>query len=109
MNALLAAQLPNGGWFWAFIKPGQIDPGKDQSDVDATGRVLQLIAEPLSLECLTATYGQPRPISQAGNWPVAARVSAGQMPENANSTGLVIAGLQGPATILTLRRFGPAP
>ena len=49
VNALLAAQLPNGGWFWAFIEPSQIDPSKDQSDVDATGRVLQLLAGQLRL------------------------------------------------------------
>ena len=60
VNALLAAQLPNGGWFWAFIEPSQIDPSKDQSDVDATGRVLQLLAGQLDLQCLTATYGRAR-------------------------------------------------
>ena len=60
VNALLAAQLPNGGWFWAFIEPGQIDPSKDQGDIDATGRVLQLLAGPLGMQCLTATYGRVR-------------------------------------------------
>ena len=95
VNALLAAQLPNGGWFWAFIEPGQIDPGKDQSDVDTTGRVLQLLAGPLGLQCLTATYGRAAAYLAggqlaSGGW----GVRAGQAPENANSTGLVIAGLR---------------
>ena len=64
MNALLAAQLPNGGWFWAFIDPGQIDPSKDQSDVDATGRVLQLLAGQLDLQCLTAYLRARRDLSR---------------------------------------------
>ena len=95
VNALLAAQLPNGGWFWAFIEPGQIDPSKDQSDVDATGRVLQLLAGQLDLQCLTATYGRAAAYLAggqlaSGGW----GVRAGQAPENANSTGLVVAGLR---------------
>jgi hypothetical protein len=95
VNALLAAQLPNGGWFWAFIEPGQIDPGQDQSDIDATGRVLQTLAGPLGLQCLTATYGRAAAYLASGQlasggW----GVRAGQAPENANSTGLVIAGLR---------------
>ena len=95
VNALLAAQLPNGGWFWAFIDPGQIDPSKDQSDVDATGRVLQLLAGPLGVQCLSATYGRAAAYLAggqlaSGGW----GVRAGQAPENANSTGLVIAGLR---------------
>ena len=95
VNALLAAQLPNGGWFWAFIEPSQIDPSKDQSDIDATGRVLQLLAGPLGLQCLTATYGRAATYLAggqltSGGW----GVRAGQAPENANSTGLVIAGLR---------------
>ena len=95
VNALLAAQLPNGGWFWAFIEPGQIDPSKDQSDVDATGRVLQLLAGPLGLQCLTATFERAAAYLAdgqlaSGGW----GVRAGQAPENANSTALVIAGLR---------------
>jgi hypothetical protein len=94
VNALLAAQLPNGGWFWAFIEPGQIDPSKDQSDIDATGRVLQTLAGPLGLQCLAATYGRAAAYLAggqlaSGGW----GVRASQTPENANSTGLVIAGL----------------
>jgi len=95
VNALLAAQLPNGGWFWAFIVPGQIDPSKDQSDVDATGRVLQLLAGQLDLQCLAATYG--RAVAYLAGGQLASGgwgVRAGQTPENANSTGLVIAGLR---------------
>lgn len=95
VNALLTAQLPNGGWFWAFVEPGQIDPSKDQSDVDATGRVLQTLAGPLGMQCLTATYGRAATYLAggqlaSGGW----GVRAGQAPENANSTGLVIAGLR---------------
>jgi hypothetical protein len=95
INALLAAQLPNGGWFWAFIDPGQIDPSKDQSDVDATGRVLQLLAGQLDLQCLTASYGRAATYLAggqlaSGGW----GGRAGQAPENANSTGLVVAGLR---------------
>jgi hypothetical protein len=95
INALLAAQLPNGGWFWAFIDPGQIDPSKDQSDVDATGRVLQLLAGQLKLQCLATTYGRATAYLAggqltSGGW----GVRVGQAPENANSTGLVIAGLR---------------
>ena len=95
VNALLAAQLPNGGWFWAFIEPKDIDPSKDQSDVDATGRVLQLLAVQLRLPCLAATYGRASAYLAggqlaSGGW----GVRAGQAPENANSTGLVIGGLR---------------
>jgi hypothetical protein len=95
VNALLTAQLPNGGWFWAFIEPGQIDSSKDQSDVDATGRVLQLLAGPMGLQCLSATYGRAAAYLAggqlaSGGW----GVRAGQAPENANSTGLVVAGLR---------------
>ena len=94
LNALLAAQLPNGGWFWAFIDPGQIDPTKDQSDVDATGRVLQLLAGPAGVRCISAYARAAAYLAggqlTSGGW----GVRAGQTPENANSTGLVIAGLR---------------
>jgi len=94
VNALLAAQLPNGGWFWAFVDPGQIDPSKDQSDVDATGRVLQLLAGNVGVRC-TAAYERAAAYLAggqltSGGW----GVRAGKAPENANSTGLVIAGLR---------------
>lgn len=92
--ALLQAQLPNGGWFWAFVEPSQIDPTLDQSDVDATGRVLQLLAQHAGLRCVPA-YGRATAYLAAGQlasggW----GVRAGQAPENANSTALVVAGLR---------------
>ena len=95
VNALLAAQLPSGGWFWAFIEPGQVDPNKDQGDIDATGRVLQLLAGPLGMQCLTATYGRAAAYLAggqlaSGGW----GGRAGQAPQNANSTSLVIVGLR---------------
>jgi len=92
VNALLAAQLPSGGWSWAFPDPAQPLP---QPDADSTGRVLQTLAGPLGLQCLTATYGRAAAYLAggqlaSGGW----GVQAGQAPENANSTGLVIAGLR---------------
>jgi len=94
LNALLAAQLPNGGWFWAFVDPSEIDPNKDQSDVDATGRVLQLLAGNVGVRCTAAFERAAAYLAggqlASGGW----GVRASQAPENANSTGLVIAGLR---------------
>ena len=42
LQALLQAQLPDGGWFWSF-------DGQD-SDVDTTGRVLMLLAGPAGVQ-----------------------------------------------------------
>jgi len=94
INALFGAQLPNGGWFWAFVESSQVDPALDQSDVDATGRGLQLLAQHAGLRCAHA-YGRATAYLAAGQltsggW----GVRAGQDPENANSTALAIAGLR---------------
>lgn len=94
VNALFDAQLPNGGWFWGFIDPSQIDPAMDQSDVDATGRVLQLLTDQVGVRCSVAFERATAYLAggqlATGGW----GGRAGQGPENANSTGLAIAGLR---------------
>jgi hypothetical protein len=88
LDALLAAQRPDGGWFWSFDGA--------TSDVDTTGRVLQLLAAHAGVRCAPA-------LAQAADYLAAAQVSTGGWgvypapnpnPANANSTALAVAGLR---------------
>ena len=84
-QALAAAQLPGGGWFWRF------DGAK--ADVDTTGRVLQLLASQASLNKSASFIRAARYLfaeEEAGGW----GVSYLPGPPNANSTALAIAGLR---------------
>lgn len=96
VQALLQAQLTDGGWFWSF--------DAEQSDVDTTGRVLQVLAGQARLREPTA-FGRAahylcRQQLGRGGW----NVGQDAGPANANSTALAVAGLravgfdpQGPA------------
>jgi len=86
VQALLDAQLDDGGWSWSFDGA--------RSDVDTTGRVLQVMAGQLGVReepALTeaALYLCRQQQSDAG-WGVG-NVAA---PSNANSTALAVAGLR---------------
>ena len=50
VNALLLAQLPDGGWFWSF---GDDQNPVTESDVDTTGRVMQVLAGQMGVRCVT--------------------------------------------------------
>ncbi len=84
LTTVLAAQLPDGGWFWSF--------DATQSDVDSTGRVLQLfgLAGVRDTAVLTraAAYLEKQQAAEGG-WGVG--YLAG--PANANSTALAVGGL----------------
>jgi hypothetical protein len=85
LDALFKAQLPDGGWFWSF-------DGK-KSDVDTTGRVLQVLAGAAKQQN-AAAYGRAADLlarSQLpeGGWNVGYQVG----PANANSTALAVGGL----------------
>jgi hypothetical protein len=90
INALFAAQLPNGGWSWAFPDPAQPSP---QPDVDTTGRVMQLLADMMGVQ-------QPGAYERAAKYLFAYEIAGGwgatnrSGPPNANSTALAIAGLR---------------
>jgi hypothetical protein len=85
LNALFKAQLPDGGWFWSF-------EGK-KSDVDTTGRVLQVLAEVAKRQNARA-YGRAASflaqtqLTESG-WNVGYQAGAA----NANSTALAVGGL----------------
>ena len=88
LAALFQAQLPDGGWFWAF------DSQAGESDVDTTGRVLQVLAEHAGVRC-AAAYARAAAYLAAGQldsggW----GVYAGKAPANANSTALAVTGLR---------------
>lgn len=84
LDALLNAQLSDGGWFWSF--DGQ------QSDVDTTGRVLQLLAADMAFSAPQAYARAAGLLEQlqtaAGGWGVG---PAGA--PNGNSTALAVSGL----------------
>jgi hypothetical protein len=90
VDAMFTAQLPDGGWSWAFPDPTLPLP---QPDVDSTGRVLQL---------LTGIPGvkTPEAYTRAARYLYASEVAGGWRPTkqsgtpNANSTALAIAGLR---------------
>ncbi|MEJ5200438.1 MAG: hypothetical protein WHX53_16070, partial [Anaerolineae bacterium] len=96
LQALWRAQLPDGGWFWSF--------DAEQSDVDTTGRVMQVLAGQAGTRDADAFARAARYLCRrqlgTGGWDVGQRTG----PANANSTALAIAGLratgydpQGPA------------
>lgn len=96
VQALLQAQLADGGWFWSFAAK--------QSDVDTTGRVLQVLAGQAQVQAPTAFSRAAHYLCRQqlgrGGWDVGQRNG----PANANSTALAVAGLravgfdpQGPA------------
>jgi hypothetical protein len=85
LNALMTAQLTDGGWFWSFTGT--------QSDVDTTGRVMQL---------LTGVAGvvAPDAYDRAASYLEHAQASDGGWntgyisgPPNGNSTALAVGGL----------------
>ena len=91
LDALLRAQLPDGGWFWSF--------DGEKSEVDATGRVMQLMAGQMGVRCVPG-------YSRAANYLAIAQLATGGWGEyalpdstlaNANSTGLAVAGLKAAA------------
>lgn len=85
-TALLRAQRPNGGWFWSF--------DGDQTDVDTTGRVLQLLAGRAQVQAPAAWEKAARylytELAAKGGWGVGSVAG----PTNANSTALAVTGLR---------------
>lgn len=84
-DALLDAQLDDGGWFWAL--------GGAQSDVDTTGRVLQIISG-------VAQVQAPDAYARAAGWLAEIQLPEGDWntgatpgPANSNSTALAVGGL----------------
>lgn len=85
IDALLAAQHPDGSWFWAFAG--------DKGDVDTTGRVLLLLAGQAELHCsplLGRAAAYLGSTQEAAGWGVVYTPG----PVNANSTALAVAGLR---------------
>jgi hypothetical protein len=85
LEALFKAQLSDGGWFWSF-------EGK-KSDVDTTGRVLQVLAG-IARRQNAAAYARAadflaRTQLAGGGWNVGYQTGAA----NANSTALAVGGL----------------
>jgi hypothetical protein len=85
VNALMTAQLTDGGWFWSFTGT--------QSDVDTTGRVMQLLAG-------VAGEVAPDAYDRAASYLEHAQASDGGWntgyvsgPPNGNSTTLAVGGL----------------
>lgn len=100
-RAVWQAQLPDGGWFWSF--------DGTESDVDSTGRMLQLLAGQAGLPGGDAFARAARRLSReqasTGGW---AAGSSGNSP-NANSTALAVMGLSAAGCDLqatALRRAG---
>lgn len=84
-DALLDAQLDDGGWFWAL--------GGAQSDVDTTGRVLQIISGVAQIQA-------PDAYARAAGWLAEIQLPEGDWntgatpgPANSNSTALAVGGL----------------
>jgi hypothetical protein len=85
LEALFRAQLPDGGWFWSF-------DGK-QSDVDTTGRVLQVLAG-IAGQQNAAAYARAADFLAGtqladGGWNIGYQDGAA----NANSTAMAVGGL----------------
>lgn len=85
LNALMTAQLTDGGWFWSFTGT--------QSDVDTTGRVMQLLGG-------VAGVVAPDAYDRAASYLEHAQASDGGWntgyisgPPNGNSTVLAVGGL----------------
>lgn len=89
VQALLEAQLPDGGWFWSFDNTTPADP-------DSTGRVLQMLAGEMGIEAPDAFARAARYLfgmQVAGGWWIN-RDPVTKIPvPNANSTALALAGL----------------
>jgi hypothetical protein len=86
-DALLASQLPDGGWFWS--KNGTI------SDVDTSGRVLQVLSDYAGVKA-PATYARTVDYLAAGQLAVGGwntGYEGASAPANANSTALAVGGL----------------
>lgn len=85
-DALLAGQHADGGWFWALA-------GASQSDVDTTGRVLQIISGVAQVEAPDAYARAARWLAEVqlpdGGWNTASTPG----PANSNSTALAVGGL----------------
>jgi hypothetical protein len=88
LGALIQAQLPDGGWFWSFEA--------DKSDVDSTGRAMQLLAGLMGQRCLSGYERAAQYLASAqnpaGGWGVYPPPDPN--PANANSTALAVAGLK---------------
>lgn len=84
LDTLISAQLADGGWFWSF--------DGTQSDVDTTGRVLQLLAGqarvPASQAYARAAAFLAESQAAAGGWGADAA-----NPPNSNSSALALHGL----------------
>lgn len=85
-TALLQAQRPNGGWFWSFEG--------DQTDVDTTGRVLQLLAGRVGMQAPEAWAKAARYLYAGQQAPGGWGVGSLSGPPNANSTALAVTGLR---------------
>ena len=104
LQALLNAQLADGGWFWSF--------DAEQSDVDSTGRVLQVLAGQAGVRAQfkpEAAFGRAaaflcRQQLSTGGW----NVGNQDGPANANSTALAVAGLRAAGYDPQARAFGRA-
>jgi hypothetical protein len=86
LTALRQAQLKDGGWFWAF--------GGTTSDIDTTGRVLQLVAGLAGVSdtgayCRALDYLERYQLA-TGGW----NDGMNPGPANANSTALAVGGLR---------------
>jgi hypothetical protein len=87
-DALISAQLADGGWFWAFSGA--------KADVDTTGRVLQILGRESQDGCdiglLRAADYLARLQMITGGWAVDAPPTKSLV--NANSTALAVGGLR---------------
>lgn len=86
-DALLASQVADGGWFWS--------KGTEQSDVDTTGRVLQVLGGIGHVQA-SAAYSEAAQFLagqqlSGGGWNTGPQVATD--PANANSTALAVGGL----------------
>ncbi len=86
--ALRRAQLADGGWFWTFEAT--------KSDVDTTGRVLQVLGRAPEGTCDTAFVRGANYLARAQTASAAWAVEAPPTTSlpNANSTGLAVGGLR---------------
>ncbi len=85
LDAIFEAQLADGGWFWSFEG--------ERSDVDTTGRVLQVLAGTVGVRNENAYRRAADYLARSqlpeGGWSVGGQAA----PANANSTALAVGGL----------------